>query len=513
MHTSQKMESFHELSVVVPITDISFDENHNCLGKGRFGTMYQGSLKGLKVALKVSREKKSTKDVAQDFDKLCSQFIGASFLKQQFVLIREYSPATLYQIIHCRNTPLMSQFKSFDFNTELKFYILTQCCSAIHFIHTEMNTPHREIKSTNFLVDTTFSVKITDIRLNCLPHVHINQINGSIYHLAPEVWVKIENKSSDIYSMGVLMWELFYEKIPYESFNGTKEEFVNYITQKHDFSILFNGHNNLVNSLNQQCNQDSCLSNDSNSVNNGSNDIPYSVINVITSAISVNPSSRPDINKLVSQIDNCVLDYQLGNRESSTWWKKHFSIKGQDFESVVDVCSFVDALTKTHGVNLSVNKDILCEMLSEHNNISLPFFKFLTTIFGRFFKKKQLFLEMIETSQQPWFFNRCEKSIANSYLENKSDNTFLVRVSSTDPFNFPYTLSKRTNGKTVHTRIKRIEIKSDKYEYLIESRAKNYLADSLVKLIQILELNKEVDLPCTKDEENLYAYCFMVHNI
>lgn len=99
--------------------------------------------------------------------------------------------------------------------------IMAQILSAIEAAHTA-GIIHRDIKTRNILLSNTGQVKITDFGIALLKHSDYEstdpeKIMGSIHYLSPEQ-VKGEKATvqSDIYALGVILYELLTNSLPYE---------------------------------------------------------------------------------------------------------------------------------------------------------------------------------------------------------------------------------------------------------------------------------------------------------
>ena len=99
-------------------------------------------------------------------------------------------------------------------------YIMYQILSAVNYCH-KMKIIHRDIKPENVLIkkdeDGFFRVKICDFGTSQIFHIGEIQTKfvGSAFYLAPEVIKKKYNSKCDLWSCGVIMYELLTKKIPF----------------------------------------------------------------------------------------------------------------------------------------------------------------------------------------------------------------------------------------------------------------------------------------------------------
>jgi len=109
-----------------------------------------------------------------------------------------------------------------QFTPEQAFKIVPQLCDALEYAHGE-GVIHRDIKPENILIDKKGRVKIADFGLAKLvgnqPQAMLTQTNmvmGTPHYMAPE---QVENPKSvdhraDIYSMGVVIYEMLTGELP-----------------------------------------------------------------------------------------------------------------------------------------------------------------------------------------------------------------------------------------------------------------------------------------------------------
>ncbi|RHW36457.1 Stk1 family PASTA domain-containing Ser/Thr kinase [Neobacillus notoginsengisoli] len=97
--------------------------------------------------------------------------------------------------------------------------IMRQLTSAIAHAH-QNHIVHRDIKPHNILVDNKGNVKITDfgiaMALSATSITQTNSVLGSVHYLSPEqARGGMANKKSDIYSLGIVMFELLTGRLPF----------------------------------------------------------------------------------------------------------------------------------------------------------------------------------------------------------------------------------------------------------------------------------------------------------
>lgn len=97
--------------------------------------------------------------------------------------------------------------------------IMKQLTSAISHAH-HNHIVHRDIKPHNILIDSNGTVKITDfgiaMALSATSITQTNSVLGSVHYLSPEqARGGMANKKSDIYSIGIVMFELLTGRLPF----------------------------------------------------------------------------------------------------------------------------------------------------------------------------------------------------------------------------------------------------------------------------------------------------------
>ncbi|WP_125582894.1 Stk1 family PASTA domain-containing Ser/Thr kinase [Levilactobacillus cerevisiae] len=98
--------------------------------------------------------------------------------------------------------------------------IMEQILSAVETAH-EHNIIHRDLKPQNILIDQNRVAKITDFGIAVALSEHsltqTNTVLGSVHYLSPEqARGGMATKKSDIYSLGIILYELLTGTVPFE---------------------------------------------------------------------------------------------------------------------------------------------------------------------------------------------------------------------------------------------------------------------------------------------------------
>jgi sterile alpha motif and leucine zipper-containing kinase AZK len=217
--------------IKIPYNDLKLHEE---IGSGAFGTVYRGTWLSTHytVAVKKLQLNHSLKDVENAFLKELRllhnlrgphivTFLGACMEEGKYALVMEYmSLGSLYKILHMDKLEL-------EWTERLS--IALQAATGVNYLH-QLPEPilHRDIKSLNFLLEKTYEgygVKVCDFGVARLRN-ETTRLTGvtsktatTLPWTAPEVLnLQGHTEKSDIYSLGIVYWELATCKIPYADY-------------------------------------------------------------------------------------------------------------------------------------------------------------------------------------------------------------------------------------------------------------------------------------------------------
>ncbi|CAL5412848.1 unnamed protein product [Camellia sinensis] len=224
------------------------------LGQGGQGTVYKGMLSDGRI-IAVKKSKVVNEGQVEQFINevvILSQIVHRNIVKLLGCCLETDVPLLIYQFIP--NGTLSQHIhdpnEEFPLSWEMRFQIATEVAGALSYLHYAASIPiyHRDMKSTNILLDEKYKAKVSDFGTSTsidVDNTHLTtRVQGTFGYLDPEYFQSSQfTDKSDVYSFGVVIVELLTGQKPISS-TRTQESrslvsyFMQSIEENHLLEIL-----------------------------------------------------------------------------------------------------------------------------------------------------------------------------------------------------------------------------------------------------------------------------------
>lgn len=283
------------------------------LGSGASGKVYKGLYNGKEVAIKVLTAVDAVEQIDEfkkEFEILTSvrsphivKFYGAS-IEPKLSMVMEYcSRGSLYHVLN--NNQL-------NLTWELSLDFCKQMAQGMNELHNWTPSPivHRDLKSLNLLVTKDWRIKICDFGLSRFTGGNnldtFKKLCGTFAYCAPEIFNGGSfTDRSDVYSMGIVIWEILNRTIkgkyeqPYSEFNLV-----------YDFQIIVQASQGLRPTIHEST--------------------PSSLKELIQKCTHVDPNCRPTAKDVVKYLNEVIEKYK---NEYKNDWDKLLPLDKENTES------------------------------------------------------------------------------------------------------------------------------------------------------------------------------------
>ncbi|KAG0621960.1 hypothetical protein M758_3G061800 [Ceratodon purpureus] len=215
------------------------------IGRGGMGSVYKGSLKPTGAIVAVKRIRHESRGGEQGFLAEASsisqirhrnlvQLKGWCIEDGKFLLVYDYmTNGSLDQWLYDGRSEASRrrQRTGKELSWNLRYSILTGIAAALAYLHEDWQqcVLHRDIKSSNVLLDAEFNAHLGDFGLaRLIDHQKMEKTTlmaGTLGYMAPEMpYTGKATKETDVYSFGVLMLEVVCGQRPVDSFGDLEPE-------------------------------------------------------------------------------------------------------------------------------------------------------------------------------------------------------------------------------------------------------------------------------------------------
>ncbi len=219
--TSSVSSVILDSKIAIPYYELELEKK---VAKGSFGTVYQGRWHGTGVAIKLWDGSLSEKEqqlfvrevqilAHLNTPRFVPHFYGACLESGRACLVMEYCPlGSLYDYL-----------PDHLLTPEVRHHLALSLAQALQFLH-QRKIIHCDLKSANILLvesDKLLEAKIADFGLSKAQYASIKSVvetSQAMAWCAPEILTGDKaTDAADIYSYGMLLWEIMTGKCPIQS--------------------------------------------------------------------------------------------------------------------------------------------------------------------------------------------------------------------------------------------------------------------------------------------------------
>lgn len=201
---------------------------HPHIAKGSYGVVYKGTVPDVKEVIVIKDMdftnqkalddwRKEIKMMAKTSCEYVVRVLGYATAERTLTIVMELmTKGSLYDLLHTRKEPL---------SVITRMRMARHCALGLQHLH-DLKVMHRDIKSMNILVNDNYSCKLTDF--GCAKSLNeqgalLNTANsGTPLWMAPEVKMGHYDYSADVYSLGLVIYELLEKRLPqYDQMRAT----------------------------------------------------------------------------------------------------------------------------------------------------------------------------------------------------------------------------------------------------------------------------------------------------
>jgi len=200
----------------------------NELGSGSYATVYKARHTKTDVIVAMKIIPKEILNTPEAISTLQSEIELFKKLDHPFIahFFENFEDEYNYYIVmeYLEKGDLLDEInRSSGIREEIAYKYISQICAALEYLHCEMHVIHRDIKAENIMLDKYKNVRLVDFGMSGAFSIHDplrDTICGSYPYASPEMLRNEQyTASTDIWSLGILLYLLLFGALPFQSSN------------------------------------------------------------------------------------------------------------------------------------------------------------------------------------------------------------------------------------------------------------------------------------------------------
>ncbi|XP_043655353.1 putative mitogen-activated protein kinase kinase kinase 7-like [Drosophila teissieri] len=216
------------MAKLVDFAEVKLSEE--LLGAGSGGAVRKATFQDQEIAVKIfdfleeTIKKNAEREITHlseiDHENVIRVLGRASDGKKDYLLMEYLQDGSLHEFLYGKN--------KWEYTVEQAVRWALQCAKALAYLHS-LKRPivHRDIKPQNMLLhNQREDLKLCDFGLATDMSNNKSDMRGTLRYMAPEAIREVKYTAKcDVYSFGIVLWELMTRKLPYSHLENPNNQF------------------------------------------------------------------------------------------------------------------------------------------------------------------------------------------------------------------------------------------------------------------------------------------------